>query len=720
MENSKGPRLAKNSDKEILETAKRRFSIGLEADSENREMALDDLKFRIGKQWDEEAKKNRSLEGRPCLTINKIHGKVHKVTNEQRRNRPSIRVSPVDDKADIKTAKIFQGLIKNIEKNSNADTAFDVGFESAVSGGRGFYRIITDYSDPMSFDQEARFKIIRDPNSVVPDPNYKEPDGSDMNWCFVYEDIPKDDFKALYPEADCSNDSFDWDNTNDWHTGETVRVTEYFERVFKKDKLIRLPDNSNILLSKLNELDENELIEYGLTRELIEEFSKSETRARDTLVPCVYWYKLTGNEVLEKTIFPSKWIPILVIHGVELIVDGKRVFEGIIRHAKDPQKMYNYWATCETESIALAPKVPWIGAEGQFEGHETKWENAHLKNYPYIEYKPVLLNDGTQAPPPSRNFGEPNVQAITQARMIANDDIKDTTSIFDASMGQRSNETSGKAILTRVRQSEITNYHFSDNLSRSIRHAGRILIDIIQRIYDSERVIRILNEDDSEEIVLINQLFKGEKGALEEHNFSIGKYDVAIDDGPDFTTRRQEAAEGMFNLASANPETWKIAGDLMVKSLDWPYAQEISERLKKMIPPDILGEDENTEIPPQVKAQLDQMGQMVEELTASLNKAQDELESKNTELESKERIEMAKIEKDLRIKEAELKAKHGASDDDLSVLAEEILEIQARQDQFLEALFQSQNQFQNNLNPTGDLNPGQTDNMEVEENLNGS
>lgn len=336
-------------------------------------------------------------------------------------------------------------------------------------------------------------------------------------------------------------------------------------------------------------------------------------------------------------------------------IEGKRVLEGIVRHAKDPQRMYNFWATSETETIALAPKAPWIGAEGQFEGHKAKWNTANTKNHPYLEYKPISLT-GQLMPPPQRLVFEPAVQAISHARMLASEDLKATTGVYDAALGNRSNENSGIAIQRRANQAQTSNFHFIDNLSKSIRHAGRILVDVIPKYYDGARAIRILGEDDKEEVIRINQEFE-RKGELVNYSFSVGKYDVAVSTGPSYQTKRQESAAALLELSTKVPQLMNVAPDVLIKALDIPDADVLAERMKKTLPPGLADDDENKKpIPPQVQAQMQQMNQMLEALTQQLNEANEKIQNKTLELESKERIEFAKMDVDMKKELAKLDA----------------------------------------------------------------
>lgn len=656
-------KLDSNDDDEIVKVALERFKLADEAESENKRDGVDDLNFLSGDQWPDEIKQDRNQQRRPCLVINRLPQQLRQVTNDQRQNRSSIKVTPVDEHADIETAKVFQGLIRHIEYNSNADVAYNRSFEASAGKGLGYYRVITDYCDPNSFDQEILIKSVRNSFSVLLDPNSQEPDGSDANWGFVFQDMSKEDFKAQFPDAKLSSEG-DWSAygsvSSNWIRESTVRVGEYFYKTFKKVDLV--------LLSNGQSVDKSEIpkeLPQGLT--IIKE--------RKTTLPAIKWCKLNGLEILDKTDWLGAWIPIIPVIGDELDIDGKRVLSGIIRAAKDPQRALNFWKSAEAEIIALAPKAPFIGVEGQFEGHEHEWQTANTKNHAYLEYKASSIS-GQPVGPPTRNMYEAPVQAITQAGMQASEDIKATTGIYDSALGNQSNENSGIAIQKRNNQSQTSNFHLIDNLNISKRHLGRILVDLIPKVYDAPRTIRILGEDDSAEMVAINQIFP-EDAKQKTHMLSAGKYDVSIGTGPDFATKREEAAQMMLEFVKVVPNAGATIGDLIAGNMDWNGAEEISERLRKTLPPGIA-DDKNSDkkpIPPEVQAQLQQAQQMVQQLTEHLNQKTKLVEEKTLELESRERIEMAKLESQASIELARLQAK-----DAHAILDHQINEINRRLD----------------------------------------
>jgi Phage P22-like portal protein len=682
---------------DVVERAKKRFQLAEDYWRETYKLAEEDLKFRTGDQWPSDIKTRRDQDGKPSLTINKVGPAVRQVTNDQRQNRPSLKFSPVDDLADVETAKIRQGLARHIERRSNADAAYDTAFEQAATGGIGFWRLVTDYCDPLSFDQEILIKRVPNFMSVYLDPSFQEPDGSDANYGFVVIKMSRDEFEAEYPNAELASDDI-WgmnaDLSDGWVEKEECLVCEYYEKTFEEKELYQLSDGSTLLKEEYDEL----IAELGGLPPGVDVIGN-----RKTIWPIIKWYKLTGSEVLEETEIPGEFIPLIPTLGDEYYIDGKRVLSGIVRPAMDPQRMYNYWASSETETIALAPRAPFIGVEGQFEGHEAKWATANTQSHAYLEYKGKDIN-GQPVGAPQRNVYEPPVQAITNARMLASDDLKSTTGIYDAALGAKSNESSGIAIQRRNAQAQTSNFHLIDNLTRSIRHTGVIINAWIPTYYDGPRVGRIIGEEGEEEIVKLNEEFK-HKGKMVTYRMDVGKYDIAVETGPSFATKRQEAAAAMLDLTKSYPNMFPIIGDLMVKSLDIPGAHEMAERLKRVAPPGVIENKDQQPIPPEVQAQMQQMQQMLEQMTQQLNKSQDELDQKTRELESKERIEFSKMQVDLQKKMAELEQKDSAL-----LLQTQVGQIQSMQSQ----MQQMQAQLQDRLGYLDMDQPIEDENLENE------
>jgi len=573
-----------------------------DADSYNRQDALDDLKFSAGDQWTVEVQNSRNLEARPCLTINKLDGFVRQICNQQRQARPRMKAHSMNSTANAKVADTLTGIFKHIETNSDADTAYDTAFEFAVRMGWGYWRVVTDYIREDSFDQEIYIRHIPNPFTVYLDPNSQLPDGSDAESCLITEIMSKKDFKAQYPNADDGgnfNARGTGDNDAEWVMKDDIRIAEWWHTERKQTKLLMLSDGTQVY--KEDAPSEEMMLLAGI----------SVVAERETMRKTIKWAKLTGLEVLEESTWMGKFIPIVPVYGQQLVVDDKRKKYGIVRMAKDPQRMYNYWRTALTESVALAPKAKWLLAEGQDEGHENDWNLANVKASPVLRYKQKDI-EGQPAPVPSRLQPEPPAAGIIEATNAINLDLQTVVGIFDPNMMAQGN-MSGKAIRGQQMQIDLSNFHYYDNLTRSIKHTGRIILDLIPKIYDKERVMRIIGVDNQPEMITINERSVDDTGAEKILNdVTVGEYDVYMDTGPGYQSKRQEAVEAMIPLLQSNPELFQAAGDLVFRNMDFPGADVIADRLAAMNP--IAKIDEKSDIPPQVQMQLMSSQKMVADM----------------------------------------------------------------------------------------------------------
>lgn len=629
---------------DILKDALEAFRLAEESEQENRADALEDIRFsRLNEQWPEAVKQQRELEGRPCLTINKLQPLIRQVVNDSRQNRPSIKVHPADSKADPETAEVMSGLIRNIEQSSDADIAYDTAIDSAVTSGFGYWRINLDYAmgaiseDELSsvgaaaFEQDIRVRRIANPFTVFGDPYSQQADSSDWNQAHIVETLTRDQFKAKYPGAQETDfDSKQWTDCGaPWKDGETVQIAEFWKREqqVKQAVAIQLGDenSSEPVVMYVEEFEKQRALIEAAGGYLI---------GRPRTVKCykVRQHIVSGAEVLETVDWAGSYIPIVPVYGDEVNVEGKRYFRSLIRDAKDAQRMFNYWRTTGTELVALAPRAPYIGKKGAFNTDAAKWATANTSSHPYMEY------DGAEAPQRQPFTGVP--AGMLQEALNAADDIKAITGIYDASLGARSNETSGKAIMARQREGDISTFHFIDNLTRAIRHTGRIMIDLIPKVYSTERIIRILGEDGTPEAIKINADKPEMEGAddakevMRIHDLRTGRYDLTVTSGPSFTTRREEAATQMIELIRSYPDAAPIIGDLLAKNLDWPGADEIAKRLEKMLPPE--ARDTEGQLPPEVQQQLQEMGQAIQELGQRLHEAEAKREIETRKLDIEE------------------------------------------------------------------------------------
>ena len=583
-----------------------------DSDSTNRSEALQDIRFAAGDQWPVEIQNSRNLEARPCLTINKIDAYVRQVTNQQRMQRPRIKVHPVNNLADYKIAQVLEGITRHIEVNSNADTAYDTAFDYAVRMGWGYWRINTKYVSEDSFDQEIYIDAIDNPFTVYFDPNSVRPDGSDAERCLVTTLLSKTIFKEMYPDADDGANfthRSTGDNAASWVTKEDIRIAEYFYVTREKAKLYLLSDGSSGFADSDRFLER--VAAAGLTV----------VDTRESFRRAVKWCKMTALEILEEKTWDGKYIPIVPCYGAQVIVDDKRKKYGLVRFAKDPQRMYNFWRTSMTESIALAPKAKWLLAEGQDEGHENEWALANIKSSPVLRYKQKDI-EGQPAPVPVRLQPEAPPAGIMDAASAINMDLQMVLGILDPNQLPSGN-ISGKALQGQQSQTDLSNFHFYDNLTRSIKHTGKILLDLIPKIYDTQRVMRIIGSDGQPDMTTIN-----EQTAVGEvlNDVTVGEYDVVMDTGPGFQSKRQQAVEAMMPLLTGNKELFDLAGDLVFRNMDFPGADVIADRLAARNP--MAQIDEKSDIPPQVQMQLAQQQQQLQQMQQQLQAAQLEINNR--------------------------------------------------------------------------------------------
>ena len=613
------------SDKLHVE-ALERFDRASEFERENRELAEEDFLFVSGDgQWPEEVRNERESKSRPCLTMNRLPVYIAQVMGDARQNRPAIKISPVDDQSDPELAEVYEGIIRHIESDSDADIAYLAALQQSCEGGFGHWRATTDYSDDMSFDQDIKIERIQNPFSVYWDNNATHPCKADADWCFITEWITTEAFDKRYPKH--KDEVRDWksDSTisryGTWLDGQNrVRIAEYWCKKYRNIKISLLPDGTTV---------EGEI--------------EGAVRVRDSAKVEVVRYVLSGDKVLEgPEVWPGKYIPIVSVYGPEEFVDNRIRYRSIVRHAKDAQRMYNYWQTAITEKIALAPKAPYTGTVEMFKGLEHIWQAANVDNLSFLPYNPDPKAPGMR---PERTQPAHIQAAEIQQANQSIDDIKATIGIFDASLGAAGNETSGRAIIARQREGDTATFAWIDNLSRGIEHTGRILLDLIPRIYDSERVIRILGEDGSEDMVTVNKIQVTDQwtGAYEILNdLSAGKYDVRVTVGPSYATKRMEAADSMMQFIQAFPAAAPIAGDLIAKNMDWPGADDIAERLKELLPPNIRMKEASPEEQQMMMQQLNQPTPEQMEAEANAAKTQMDIEKTAEETEGKRLDNMQK------------------------------------------------------------------------------
>jgi Phage P22-like portal protein len=657
-------RVADSQSDGRIEEAKDFLRLCNDSDSNNRAEALDDVRFAAGDQWPVDVQNSRVLEARPCLTINKVDAYIRQICNQQRQQRPRIKVHGMNNESDAKIAEILTGICRHIENQSDADSAYDHAFEYAVKMGWGYWRITTDYVREDSFDQEIYIKPVENPFTVYFDPNSVLPDGSDAERVLITTVISKNVFKKMYPNAEFDqgfSSRGTGDTESEWVTKEDIRIAEYFYTERTKEMLLMLSDGTTGYSDEIP------------AKEVLEAAGITVVDKRETWRKKIKWCKLTAMEILEEGEWAGKYIPIVPTYGQEVRVDDKHKKFGLVRMAKDPQRMYNYWSTALTETVALAPKAKWLLAEGQDEGHENEWAMANIKAMPVLRYKQTDI-EGRPAPAPTRLQPEPPPAGVMTALSGMNADLMAVVGIFDPSQLPQGN-MSGKALQGQQAQVDMTNFHYYDNLTRSIRHTGRIILDLIPKIYDRERVMRIIGDDGKPEIVTLNQPRTDENGVAKILNdVTVGEYDVVMDTGPGYNSKRQEASESMATILAADPNLMSQIGDLWFRNMDFPGADVIADRLATLNP--LAKIDDKSPIPPQVQMQLAQAQAQIQQLQQALQAEQMDKKYRATVQQQVQEAETEREKMRLQVKREDVMTRTDTQAHDTVIKTQTQLEIE--------------------------------------------
>lgn len=640
-----GPR----GDDAILTEAKKRFKACVEWESQARKRFLDDLRFDAADadnrwQWPNAIWDNRENRQAPSLTINKIHVHNLQIINDGKQNKPGVKIRPTGGEATYRSAQIYEGVIRRIEYLSNAQVAYDTAYSFAVRGGIGYWRVVADYLDDDSFDQDLFIQRIKDPLSVYIDPDINEPDGSDARFGFIFQDLPKDEVEDEFPEAADELTTAPLDNSDGWITEDHVRVAEYYRKKTSFETLVVFPQPE--LLPDGTPNPNSGQIVTAMEKDLLPEFKEAllkdkATRKRQIARYRIEWFKIVGSKIVERRVkedsLPIPYIPIVRMIGEEYVIEGKLDRKGHTRSMKDPQRMLNYWVSGAAEQVALQGKTPWTGPAQAIAGFETYWNTANTANHAYMPFNHVDDN-GEPIPAPSRVQPPQMAQAYIQGMQMAEANLMGVSGQHESQFGEPSNERSGKAINERQRQGDNATYHFIDNLGNAISFTGKILIAWIPHVYDTRRILRILAEDGTEQSITVDP---SSADAIKEHkeqdtvseiifNPSIGKYDVQADVGPGYATKRQEAFNAVSQIAAQNMELMTVVGDILFKNADFPGADELAERLRRMVPKNILGEGPDPEVA-QMQEEMQNLQSLMAQLIEDLSKKDLEIDKLKSE-----------------------------------------------------------------------------------------
>lgn len=623
-------------DERIIAEAQRRFKQCEQWESRARKLFLEDIKFSNadsdnGYQWPNEIRRNRDIDERPCLTINKTRQHNLQIINDAKQNKPRAAVRPVGNGATYEASQVFEGIFRHIEYISNATVAYDTATSFQVQGGIGYWRVVTDYLGNDNFDQEIFIRRVKDPLTVYIDPDINEVDGSDARFGFIFDDMPLDEFRAAYPEYKDIAGTDALGNVQGWVDKDHVRVAEYYRRQEDKDHLISFTDPRTGQAGLLRRKDIPDNIIDGI-------IDHPSTRIREIKTWKVEWYLIIGDKIGERRDWAGEYIPIIRVIGEETIINGELDRKGHTRAMRDPQRMYNYWSSSAVEHVALQSKTPYIAPAEAIENLEGYWETANTVNHSVLPYN-AFTDDGSAIAMPQRVQPPVMAQAYINGMQIAQQEMSMVSGQYAADFGEKSNEISGKAIQERQRRGDNATYHYIDNLAIGIRFTGKILIDLIPKIYDTPRILRIIGEDGEESHIQLDpkaqqayqqheQKEEGEVRAI--FNPNVGRYDVEADIGPAYATRRQEAFNAITQIIKEAPALVNVIGDILFKAADFPMAGEIAERMERMVPPQAKGDG----LPPAVmelQGELKKMQGLLADMAQELGEERLRLKAKDAQ-----------------------------------------------------------------------------------------
>lgn len=659
--------------------ARERYEDAKDAARDQHKRMLEDLKFSNPsdpQQWDEQAKEMR--KGRPTGTYDRTNQYIVQVVNECRKNKPGIDTMPADSGADKEVSQKLDGIIRHIEYRSRAAIAYDTAVDHAARCGLGWIRIVPEIIRPETNEQEITIKRVHDPLSIMLDPDSTEPDGSDAMFGFAETMMSEAAFKRAFPKAKAKSS---WESDGQWFTDDGVLVCEYQYVVETEANHIVCvdPDGQELTLAEDDYWTLAKAI--GYQPQVARTFMSKKREVK--------WCKLNGDEVLEETVFPSRWIGFIPVIGFELWVEGKRNLCGLTRRMMDGQRAYNYERSAYIEAVALQPKAPMMLPFEAIEGHEPHWQALNKGSPAYTVYN-HKDKEGDPVPAPSRLSPPAFPAAFAQGAQIALQDLEGSIGMFQSNLGAPNNSSSGKQERERKEQGATATYHFADNLSRSIEHTGRITVDMIPRLYDTKRQARILGLDGQNDAVEIDPgmqeaVRRSPKGKVVAINPGVGSYDVRVRAGANYTTQRQEAAEGLEEIIGRiGPEVGAVLVPTLVKMRDYPDGDKIARMLTAMLPPPVQqianeGQEGQEEIPPQVMAQMQQMQAQMQQMQQMLDageqaigeaeKKAQQLEAENQALKADKSIEADRADdeaflksRELNIKEAEAEIKRYAAE----------------------------------------------------------
>lgn len=571
-----------DSTQEFLRWATKLFTDDVDNDRDNREQAIEDMQFVAGDQWEERVLNKRVADRKPTLILNRLPAFIGQLVGNRKLNSTEVKVLPADA-SNKEVARIREGLIRNIQHNSNAKYAYDKAYENQVISGLGNFRVAAEFSSDDVFEQDVVVSAIPNPLGVVWDRMSHEPTGQDARHCFLVDNLTKEDFRKEYPDAIGATIT----NIRDYLTGQGIDQDWYENDVFRVLEFWRIRSEKRIVaLLRSDTSDDGEDQVEDVTDE---DFEKIAPRIRTDSAGLpiirevdrkfVEMYIFTATDILEGPYrLPLDRLPIIKVTGWSVNVGEKPIRFGMVRFMKDPQRLFNYWRSVIAEKLMLTPKGNWVASDKAVEGREKQWRESHISNDPLLIYNSDAGSIPVRVPPAQLE------SALLQEAGLAANDLHDISNLHQASLGQTSNEVSARAITARQRVGEVGTAIYETNLQMSIEAAGRVMNQLIPVVYDTTRTIKIMGEDGKD----VSPILINDTTSEESVDITLGKYSVTTTTGPSYVSKRAEAAEAMLNMVNAAPQALSVALDKIIENQDWPGASEIAARLRTQLPPGVL------------------------------------------------------------------------------------------------------------------------------------
>lgn len=586
----------------FLQHMRTQFYEDISADRENREAGIEDIRFMVGDQWDDFVRARREAARKPVLTVNRLPAFVAQIVGARRLNETNIKIIP-DSGGTKNVASIREGLIRNIQKESRADIAYDKALENQVICGIGNFGLDLDYESDDVFDQKMEVTPRHDAFQVVWDRMSKDPTGRDAAHAFDVDTMPKAQFYKRWPWATPADMIVDVAlngdlRMNGWVSVDDVRVVKYWRMRTRQRTLAMLNDGRVLDITDLTD-DQHPAFDREKALQILSNIATRPDGSpimREVQKPYAEMYICSGLDVLEGPYrLDCSRIPLFRVPGWEITIGEWKHRFGLIRFLKDPQRLHNYWRSVWAEKLMQAPRAVWLAAQSAVAGREKAFRDSHLSDDPLLVY-----NDETGAKP--ERMPPAQIEAgFVQASEMSQQDLKDVSNIHEANLGMPSNEVSGAAIMARQRVSDTGSIIYHDNLTLAQEECGRTMNELISTVYDTPRIVKVLGADAKDKMVEINQMNKPET------DITLGKYSVSVTTGPNFATKRIESAENMKGLINAMPNVAALIADLIVEAQDWPGADVIAKRLRMTLPPGVLDPADMTP-EEQARAQQAQQG----------------------------------------------------------------------------------------------------------------